>query len=424
VIDERAFEEIVRSESGRVVGALVARCGDLDLAQDAFSDAVLAAWETWPRDGVPERPGAWLTTVARNRLIDRVRREAQRPARELASVRESTSDPARDPEFVGDDLDRELAELVRDPLDDDELRLVFLCCHPALSQDAQVALTLRSVGGLTTPEIARSFLVPEATMAQRLVRARRKIAVAGIPFRVPDEAELPSRVAAALHVVYLVFTEGWNATGTDDVVRADLCAEALRLARLLHRLLPTDSEVSGLLALLLLHDARRDGRVDADGGLLLLAEQPRARWNGAQVAEGVALIEAALPVGPVGPYQVQAAIAALHAEAPTPDDTDWPQVLALYDVLVRLDPSPLVRLNRAVAVAEVEGAGPALSLVDALAAEPALRDNHRVRATRAHLLVRLDRPREAAEEFAGAADLCASPAEQRYLRARAADLTA
>jgi RNA polymerase sigma-70 factor, ECF subfamily len=416
-VDERAFEEIVRAESGRVLSALIARSHDLDLAQDAYGEALLAAWEAWPVDGVPDNPGAWLTTVARNRMLDRLRREAQRPRREFAAVRMGGIATVE-----VEDVDAQAARLRDDPLEDDELQLVFLCCHPALSQEAQIALTLRTVSGLTTPEIARAFLVPESTMSQRILRAKRKIARAGIPFRMPEAAELPSRLAAVLHIVYLVFTEGWNSTGTADVVRADLCAEALRLARLLHRLLPDEPEVAGLLALLLLHDARRGGRAGPHGELVPLVEQDRDRWNRAQVAEGVALIERTLPLGIVGPYQVQAAIAALHAEAPTAAATDWAQILALYDLLERLEPSPLVTLNRAVALAEVEGTEPALRILDTLVSSATLAGNHRLYATRAHLLARAGRFDEASADFARAAAASPSAAERSYLTAREAAL--
>jgi RNA polymerase sigma-70 factor (ECF subfamily) len=409
-------DEVFRAESGRVIGALMRRFGDLDLAEDAYQDACLAAVETWPRDGVPTTPGAWLTTVAGNRALDRLRREAGRLPREVAALGLRAGDPlgpvspAADEEL---DLDFGPAALA-----DDQLRLLFLCCHPALAEDAQVALTLRTVGGLTTAEIARAFLVPEPTMAQRLVRAKRKISVAGIPFRMPPPEELPERLAAVLHVVYLVFNEGYAATTTEAVVRTDLCDEALRLADLLAQLCPDDAEVLGLRALLVLHDARRPGRVSADGRLVPLAEQDRSRWDHRRIERGAALVEEALRTGPVGPYQLEAAIAALHAEAHTYEETDWSQIVALYGLLERSEPGPLVRLNRAVALAMRDGPQAGLAELDRLDASGALAGHHRLPAARAHLLEELGRPDEAAAAYDAAIALVASPAERAYLVAR------
>jgi len=415
-----AGEEVFRTESGRVLGALMRRYGDLDLAEDAFQDACLAALETWPRDGVPDSPGAWLTTVAANRALDRVRREARRLPKEVQALGlradgvGAAVSPAADEEL---DLDGEPSVL-----QDDQLRLLFLCCHPALAEEAQVALTLRTVGGLTTPEIARAFLVPEPTMAQRLVRAKRKIALAGIPFRMPEPDELPERTAAVLHVVYLVFNEGYSATVSDTLVRTDLCDEALRLAALLAVLRPNDAEVAGLQALLVLHDARRRGRVTPDGRLVPLAEQDRTTWDGARIAYGVRLVEEALRTGPVGPYQLEAAIAAVHAEAATYDDTDWAQIVALYGLLEQATPGPLVRLNRAVAVSMRDGPAAGLVELDRLVAAGELPTHHRLPAARAHLLAELGRTEEAMAEYDRALALDASQPEQAYLREQRAAL--
>jgi RNA polymerase sigma-70 factor (ECF subfamily) len=420
-----APEDVFRTESGRVLGALMRRFGNLDLAEDAYQDACLAAVETWPRDGVPHNPGAWLTTVAGNRALDRIRRERGRLPREVAALGwRPTSDgsvgppwaPAADEEAV---LDADEAVLA-----DDQLRLLFLCCHPALAEDARVALTLRTVGGLTTAEIAHAFLVPEPTMAQRLVRAKRKVALAGIPFRMPAGRALDERIAAVLHTVYLVFNEGYSATGQDIVVRADLCDEAVRLSALLVRLLPDDAEVLGLRALLVLQDARRAGRVDSAGMIVPLAEQDRSRWDLDRIREGVELVERALRTGPVGPYQLEAAIAALHAEAPTYDVTDWPQIVALYDLLALAVPGPTVQLNRAVAVAMRDGPAAGLAELDALAARGELPPGHRVPAARAQLLEQLGRTDEALSAYDEALALAGTRPERDYLTGRRATLAA
>jgi RNA polymerase sigma factor (sigma-70 family) len=396
------------------------RFGDLDLAEDAYQDACLTALETWPRDGVPTNPGAWLTTASRNKALDRLRREQQRLGRETESLglhldrpEEPTAPPSDELADLGDPT------AVLD--DDDQLRLLFLCCHPALGEQAQVALTLRTVGGLTTTEIAHAFLVPEPTMAQRLVRAKRKIVGAGIPFRLPEGRELGERTAAVLHVVYLVFNEGYAASEvTDDapLVRVDLCEEALRLSALLRRLLPDDAEVLGLAALLVLHDARRTTRTDDAGRLVPLAEQDRTRWDRDRIRLGVAMVERALRTGPVGPYQIEASIAALHAEAPTYETTDWPQIVALYGLLEQALPGPMVRLNRAVALAMVEGPQAGLAAVDEIVGSGELADHHRVHAVRAHLLEDAGRPDEAVAEYDRAATLTTSAPERNYLRMR------
>jgi RNA polymerase sigma-70 factor (ECF subfamily) len=396
------------------------RFGDLDLAEDAYQDACLAALETWPRDGVPGNPGAWLTTASRNKALDRLRRERQRLGRETESMGLHPDRPVEPATLSAD----ELADL-GDPStvldDDDQLRLLFLCCHPALAEQAQVALTLRTVGGLTTNEIARAFLVPESTMAQRLVRAKRKIVGAGIPFRLPEGAELGERTAAVLHVVYLVFNEGYAASEVVDdapLVRVDLCEEALRLSALLRRLLPDDAEVEGLAALLLLHDARRATRTDAAGRLVPLADQDRADWDRERIRLGVRLVEHALLTGPVGPYQIEASIAALHAEAPTYETTDWPQIVALYGLLEQAVPGPMVRLNRAVALSMVEGPDAGLAVVDAIVDSGELGDHHRLYAVRAHLLEDAGRPDEALVAYDRAAELTTSAPERDYLRMR------
>jgi RNA polymerase sigma-70 factor, ECF subfamily len=413
-------EDLFRTESGRVLGALMRRFGDLDIAEDAYQDACLSALQTWPRDGLPDSPGAWLTTVARNKALDRLRREQQRPAREVQALGLRADRPAEQLAPAAD----ELADL-GDPStvldDDDQLRLLFLCCHPALPEQAQVALTLRTVGGLTTAEIARAFLVPESTMAQRLVRAKRKIALAGIPFRLPSGTELTDRTAAVLHVVYLVFNEGYAASDAADdgpLVRTDLCEEALRLAALLRRLLPADAEVTGLYALLVLHDARRAARTDRDGHLVPLAEQDRTLWDNRRIREGVGLVEQALRTGPVGPYQIEASIAALHAEAPTYETTDWPQIVALYGLLEQAVPGATVRLNRAVAVAMLDGPAAGLAEVDAIEHAGELAGHHRVPAVQAHLLAELGRTAEARAAYERALALASSGPEREYLRMR------
>lgn len=414
-MDRTALEDLLRTESGRIVGALMRRFGDLDLAEDCYQDACLAAWEHWPTDGVPANPGGWLMTAARNRAVDRVRREARRLGKET----ESSGLRPGEVSAVAGPVD------VPGPLDDDELRLLLLCCHPALAREAQVALTLRTVGGLTTPEIARAFLLPLPTMAQRLARAKRKIALAGIPFRLPAGDELADRLSAVRQVVYLVFSEGYAATGTDSVVRPDLSTEAIRLGRLLAALIPDDAETTALLALMLLHDARRPARVGAGGELVPLEEQDRSSWDGRRIAEGLHLVDAALVTGPVGPYQVQAAVAALHAQATEATDTDWPQILGLYRLLETLAPGPVVTLNLLVALAMVEGPGAALVKLDQQAAAGLLGSlpGHRVPAVRAHLLERAGRHAEAATEYRRAAAAADTEPERAYLYRRLASVT-
>ncbi len=399
-----AYEDVWREETPHVLAALMRRYGDLEAAEDAVQEALLAAARQWPADGVPDNPRAWLVRVASRRLVDAWRSDSARATREETVARqEPDSSPTGH---------------------DDSLALLLLCCHPALSRPSQVALTLRAVGGLSTDRIARAFLVPEATMAQRLARARARLREVAAPFAVPPAAELPARVVAVAHVLYLIFTEGHTATTGTGLTDVSLADEAIRLTRRLHLLLPRqtawESEVAGLLALMLLTRARSDARTDDSGALVPLAEQDRTRWDSALMAEGIALVEAALPDGPVGPYQLQAAIAAVHAEAADAAATDWAQIEVLYTMLAELAPSPVVTLNRAVAIAETAGPEAALALVEPLLAEPALRRQHRVHAVQGHLLERLGRTEESRAAYAVAARLATSVPEQRYLQARAA----
>src|ERR1700744_6408892 len=358
-VDAAAVERAYRESSGRAVATLVRFLGDIDLAEEAVQEAFAVALERWPETGVPDNPGGWITTTARNKALDRLRRESSRPGRETEAVLfrlQTGHDPA----------DRAHRGEAASPVPDDHLRLIFTCCHPALGAEAQLALTLRLIAGLQTPEIARAFLVPEPTVAQRLVRAKRKIRAANIPYRVPRDAELPVRLPLVLAVVYLVFNEGYHAAAGEARVRTALCGEALRMARLLAELMPDEPEVLGLLALLLLTEARRPARTAPDGSLVRLADQDRGRWDRALIAEGHDLVRACLRRNRPGPYQLQAAIAAVHADAATAADTDWRQVLALYDQLMVVAPTPVVALNRCVALAEAEGPAAALRQLDAM----------------------------------------------------------
>jgi RNA polymerase sigma-70 factor (ECF subfamily) len=392
------IEGVFRAEHGRAVAVLARVFGDLDVAEEAVQDAFVAAVARWPAAGLPPSPAGWIITTARNKAVDRLRREASRADRHAqAALLHARDEPAEE-----------------DPVGDDRLRLIFTCCHPALGTGAQVALTLRLLGGLTTAEIARAFLVPEPTMAQRLVRAKGKIRDAGIPYRVPTEAELPDRLRPVLAVVYLIFNEGSTASSGERLVREDLCAEAIRLGRLLAELLPDEPEVQGLLALLLLTDARRAARATPGGDLVPLADQDRGRWDRDRIAEGQAIVRRCLRRNQPGPYQVQAAIAAVHSDAPTAAATDWRQIVALYDQLLALAPSPVVALNRAVAVAEVEGPAAALALVDGLD----LDGWYLFHAVRADLLRRLGRPAEAAPAYEAAIARTANAAERAFLERR------
>ena len=391
--DRPDVERVFRAQYGRAVAVLTRVLGDIDLAEDAVQDAFTTAVQRWPADGIPPSPAGWILTTARNRAVDRVRRESRRLAKhEEAMVL-----------FVPDRR--------TDPFGDDRLRLIFTCCHPALGRAAQVALTLRLLGGLSTAEIARAFLVPESTMAQRIVRAKGKIRDAGIPYRIPSPAELPDRLPPVLAVVYLIFNEGYAASSGPSLTRDDLCAEAIRLARLLAELMPDEPEVLGLLALLLLIHARRPARTTVDGGLIRLADQDRSRWDATLVAEGQAIVRQLVRRGQPGPYQIQAAINAVHSVSPT----DWPAILHLYDQLLAMTPTPVVALHRAVAVAEVSGPEPALALVGELD----LDGYHLWHAIRADLLHRLGRDTEAAAAYAAAADRTSNDAERDFLaRAR------
>jgi RNA polymerase sigma-70 factor (ECF subfamily) len=416
----QVVDQVYRQESGRILAALIASLRDFMLAEDALQDAMVAALQQWPATGVPRNPAAWLTTIARRKAIDRLRREgtlAQKQALLEPTVTSDTLDSADD---VPDDA----------PIPDERLKLLFTCCHPALPLEARVALTLRTLGGLSTAEIAAAFLTPLPTMAQRLVRAQRKIRDAGIPYRVPPLPLLAERMEGVLAVLYLIFNEGYTSTSGAALIRQDLCAEAIRLARVLVALiasepdLPDEPEALGLLALMLLHSSRRAARVDATGDLVLLEDQDRTLWNWAEIVEGMEMLDKALAMYRAGPYQIQAAISALHAEAPTPEETDWRQIALLYARLADMTPSPVVELNQAVAVAMAEGPDAGLEMLDRLRLGEALAHYYLYHAARADLLRRAGRMEEAAASYREALSLCQNRIERRFLQRRLAELAA
>jgi RNA polymerase sigma-70 factor, ECF subfamily len=414
------IETLYREESGRILATLIRLLGSFDLAEEAVQEAFAAALEQWPAQGTPANPRAWLVSTARNKAVDLLRRRSRFDSKaeeiqRLAELEQFAAEPQDDDQSN---------DLRNNDHNDDRLKLIFTCCHPALVREAQVALTLRTLCGLTTEEIARAFLVPVKTLAQRLVRAQQKIRNAEIPYRIPPAEELASRVEAVMLVVYLVFNEGYSASSGEAVIRRELCAEAIRLARLLCQLLPDENEARGLLALMLLHDSRRDARVSADGEMILLEDQDRGAWHRDQIEEGLTLLESVLRTSPASPYALQAAIAAMHARAKSAADTDWRQIAALYEVLCRVQPSPVVELNRAAAVAMSEGPAAGLRLLDALESESGLRDYYLLAAARADLLRRLNRWPEAANAYRRSLALVTAAPERRFLTRRLAEVEA
>jgi len=413
---ERRIEDLLRELAPQVLGALVRRFGQFDACEDAVQEALLAAAVQWPAEGIPDRPRSWLLTVAARALVDAWRADSARRRRETAAVLDPTdhilpADPTGIPDVGLAAADR-----------DDTLALLFLCCHPALSAPSQLALTLRATGGLTTAQVAAAFLAPEATIAKRIARAKQHIRDAEARFELPAQPERTERLGVVLHVLYLIFNEGYTTSSGPALQRPDLTTEAIRLARLLYRLLPEEAEVAGLLALMLLTDARRAARTDADGRIVPLADQRRDQWDSAAIAEGQAILTGTLGTGPVGPYQLQAAIAALHAEAPSAEATDWPQILALYDVLTTVAPGPVVTLSRAVALAMVHGPTAGLALLGTLDTDDRMAHSHRLEAVRAHLLEQTGDITAAHHSYLRAAKLTANLSEQRYLELRAAQL--
>ena len=410
---QAGIEHLLRDLAPQVLGVVMRRFGDFPASEDAVQEALLAAALQWPGEGVPESPRAWLIHVASRRMTDQLRGEIARREREAFVVRQEW--PFHDPSSDGFDAP---------PEHDDTLALLFMCCHPALTSSSAIALTLRAVGGLTTTEIAHAFMVPEATLAQRISRAKQSIKSSGVPFRMPEEVERSERLASVLHVLYLIFNEGYTTSGGPDLHRAELSNEAIRLTRAVRVLLPRDGEVAGLLALMLLTDARRPARANADGELIPLAKQDRSLWNREAIAEGIALVTAALSNGSIGAYQLQAAIAAVHDEAASAEETDWPQIVALYDVLGRITDNPMVALNQAIAVAMVHGAEAGLARLDALAADERLAAHHRLDAVRAHLLEMSGDRSGAIARYLAAAAKTASIPEKNYLSTQAARLRA
>ena len=407
------LESVFKEEYGRIIATLIRLSGSFDLPEESLQEAFASAVVNWEQQGIPRNPGAWLTTVAHRKLLDAVRRERTRSEKEPELVYETERlQPTGEPTLS--------EEVVEYP--DDRLRLIFTCCHPALSREAQVALTLRTLGGLNTAEIARAFLLPEPTLAQRLVRAKSKIRLAQIPYQVPSLEVLPERLASVQAVVYLIFNEGYSATAGEDLVRKDLCAEAIRLARVLSALMPNEPENLGLLALMLLQDSRREARINQQGELVTLEKQDRLCWDQAEIEEGLRLVERALRLRKVGAYQLQAAIAALHAEARIAEDTDWPQIVALYKELMRINQSPIIALNHAAAVAMSEGFERGLTLVDEVGAGGKLDRYYPFHAARADLLRRLNRSREAATAYTRALELTTNRVEQEYIRRRLGEL--
>src|SRR5262245_39350354 len=399
----QVLDQVFRREAGRVLATLIRLLGDFDLAEDALQDAIARALERWPKEGIPSNPAAWLTTVARRRSID------------LARRRKSHGEVS---DFAAEPIDTEEGPATVSGIDDDRLRLVFTCCHPAFAQPAQVALALRTLGGLSTREIARAFVEPETTTAERLVRAKQKMRAARIPYEVPQREDLPQRIAAVLEVIYLIFNEGYSATETESYLRPDLCSEAIRLGRLMVELLPDEAEPRGLTALMLLHHARRAARVGSDGGIIPMEEQDRTVWDRDEIADGTALLDSAVALRRPGPYQIQAAVASLHANAPTAADTDWPQIAALYGGLIRHTPTLVVQLNAAAALAMCGRLEDGLDWMNRLAEVKWLRDYHLLPAARADLLRRAGRLEESATEYRRALELVKAPAERFYLERR------